>query len=289
MSQTRKNDSVIEATVENFQREVIERSYEVPVVVDFWAAWCGPCRTLGPLLERLAVEYAGQFVLVKADTEALPEIASGFGVRSIPAVFGLRDGQAVDAFMGAQPETAVREWIERLLPSPAERTAREARLLESTDPKAAEARYRAALALDPDSPVVQLGLARVLAHQGQLDEARTLVRALEGRGYFDAQVDAVKAEIELRSQVKGSGGVDAARTALAARPADPALRLALAEALAASGGHEEALALCLALVEEHHKDVSDPARLVMLNIFQLLPVDSELASEYRRQLSLALN
>jgi putative thioredoxin len=191
--------------------------------------------------------------------------------------------------MGAQPETAVREWIERLLPSPAERTAREARLLESTDPKAAEARYRAALALDPDSPVVQLGLARVLAHLGQLDEARTLVRALEGRGYFDAQVDAVKAEIELRSQVKGSGGVDAARTALAARPADPALRLALAEALAASGGHEEALALCLALVEEHHKDVSDPARLVMLNIFQLLPVDSELASEYRRQLSLALN
>lgn len=279
---------MVEATVENFQREVIDRSREVPVVVDFWAAWCGPCRALGPVLERLATEYAGQFVLVKADTEAVPEIASAFGVRSIPAVFGLRDGQAVDGFVGALPEPAVREWLERLLPTPAERVAAAARDLEATDPKAAEARYREALGHDPDSPVAQVGLARVLARLGRLDEANVLVHGLKGRGYFAPEVEAVQAEIDLKSQARETGGVEAERAALAARPGDPQSRLQLAEALAAAGQHEEALALCLALVEERHKEISDQARLVMLNVFQVLPPDSDLANEYRRQLSLAL-
>jgi putative thioredoxin len=288
MSQTPENPHVIEATVENFQREVIERSYEVPVVVDFWAAWCAPCRALGPVLERLATEYAGKFVLVKADTELLPEIAGGFGVRSIPAVFGLRDGQAVDGFLGAQPEAVVREWLDRLMPSPAEQIAAEARRLEPDDPKAAEARYRAALDLEPDSPTTLLGLARVSVRQGRFDEARTLIRTLEGRGYFDPQVDSVKAELELQAQATGTGGVAAARAALAARPDDPALRLELAETLAASGQHEEALELALALVEEHRKDVSESARQLMVNVFHVLPPESELVSEFRRRLSLAL-
>ncbi len=106
---------VIEVTLENFERDVIEQSRTVPVVVDFWAPWCGPCLRLGPLLEKLAGEYDGKFVLAKVNTEAEPELASQFGVRSIPAVFGVRDGKAVDGFVGLQPEAAIRTWLDRLL------------------------------------------------------------------------------------------------------------------------------------------------------------------------------
>src|SRR4051812_21469536 len=134
------NDSPtsIEATPETFERDVIERSREVPVLVDFWAEWCAPCRQLGPILERLADEYGGKFLLVKADTERLPEIASSFGVRSIPAVFALKDGHVVDSFVGAQPESAIRSFIDRLMPAPHERLVAEARGLEASDPEAAE-------------------------------------------------------------------------------------------------------------------------------------------------------
>jgi putative thioredoxin len=281
---------LIEVTRENFEREVIERSRELPVVVDFWATWCQPCRTLGPILEKLAKEFAGQFVLAKADTEAVPEIAAAFAVRSIPAVFGVRGGQVVDAFIGALPETRVREWLRRLLPTPEEQLISEAKKLESTDPNRAESRYREALALGPENAVTKTGLARALLHQGKLEEASALIASLEARGYLEPEAESVKAELQLQEQAGSSGGVPAARAGLAAKPDDPSLRLQLAEALAASGpsGYPEALEIALALVEEHHKETSDEARRVMVNIFQLLPADSELSAEYRRRLSAAL-
>src|SRR4051812_48070376 len=134
MSDAPANSNIIETTESTFEQDVIERSMDVPVVVDFWASWCQPCRLLGPILEKLAREAGGSFVLVKADTERVPNIAAGFGVRSIPAVFGIKDGRVVDSFLGALPESAIRAWIERLLPTPAERKVAEARRLAATDP-----------------------------------------------------------------------------------------------------------------------------------------------------------
>ena len=140
---------VIEVTAKNFQEDVIDRSNSVPVVIDFWAAWCGPCRMLGPVLEKLAHEYNGKFILAKIDTDSDSELALQFGVRSIPAVFAVRGGQAVDGFVGVQPEAVIRTWIDRLLPTPAETLASEASQVEHSDPATATKNIRPPSRLTP--------------------------------------------------------------------------------------------------------------------------------------------
>jgi putative thioredoxin len=283
-----RNANIIEVTQEGFERDVVERSMEVPVVLDFWAQWCAPCRMLGPVLEKLAREFDGQFVLAKADTERLPEIAAALGVRSIPAVFGLRNGRVVDSFIGALPEAAVRAWLEALLPTPSERLVAEAKALESSDAKSAEAKYRKAIELAPHEPLAKFGLAGLLFDRGRLAESQAIVTELEKRGFLEPEAEKLKAELTLRLQAKEAGGLEAARAAVAADPKNTGLQLKLAEALAAAGQYPEALDLCLALVEQDRKGVGEDARKTMLNIFQLLPEDSELVSEYRHKLALAL-
>jgi putative thioredoxin len=285
---TTSSSFIIEATADNFEQEVIERSGSVPVVVDFWAAWCGPCRSLGPVLEKLAQDYDGRFVLAKVDTERDPELASEFGVRSIPAVFAFRDGRAVDAFVGVQPEAAIRTWLDRIMPAPAEVIATEASRLERVDPDAAEAKYNTALMLDSDLPAAQIGLARIALKQGRLEDAQARIRSLERRGFLEPEAERVKAELILRSQASQTGSVESVRAALAANPDDKTLKFQLAEAMAAAGQYEEALNLCLDLVERDRKGIGQQARQTMVAIFQLLPADSNLVAEYQRQLSVAL-
>jgi putative thioredoxin len=279
---------VIEGTLANFELDVIERSLHVPVVIDFWAEWCGPCKVLGPVLERLAEEYGGQFVLAKVDTEKEPELAMQFGVRSIPAVFVVHDGRVVDGFVGAQSESVIRSWLDRLLPTPAERIAAEARRLELTDPQAAEAKYNMALSLDPDLLPAQIGLARVSLELDRLEDAQAAIAAMERQGFLEPEAEKVKAELTLRLQARNAGGVAAARAALAANPDDRNLKFQLAEALAAAGQYADALALCLELVERDRKGVGERARQTMIAIFQLLPPGSELVTEFQRQLSMVL-
>jgi putative thioredoxin len=286
---TTSSSFIIEATADNFEQEVIERSGSVPVVVDFWAAWCGPCRSLGPVLEKLAQDYDGRFILAKVDTERDPELASQFGVRSIPAVFAFRDGRAVDAFVGVQPEEAIRTWLDRVMPAPAEVIATEASRLERVDPEAAEAKYNTALMLDSDLPAAQIGLARIALKQGRLDDAQARIRSLERRGFLEPEAERVKAELILRSQASQTGSVESVRAAQAANPDDKSLKFQLAEALAAAGQYEEALNLCLDLVERDRKGIGQQARQTMVAIFQLLPADSNLVAEYQRQLSVALS
>jgi putative thioredoxin len=290
MSDEKANSSwVIEATSANFERDVIERSSQVPVVVDFWAEWCGPCKALGPLLERLAEEYGGTFVLAKIDTDGESDLAMQFGIRSIPAVYGLRDGKVVDGFIGVQSETAIRAWLDRLMPTPTEQLIAEAGRLEASDPHAAEAKYNEVLSLDPASTEAQIGLARIALDQGRLDEAQARIVAMERQGFLEPEAEKLKAELVLRLQAQeGGGDVEAARAALAEHPDDRNLKFQLAEALAASGQYADALAICLELVERDRKGVGERARQTMVAIFQLLPPDSELVTEFQRQLSMVL-
>jgi putative thioredoxin len=279
---------ILETTEATFQTDVVERSKDVPVVVDFWAEWCGPCKILAPVLEKLANEYQGQFVLAKANVDQLPNVSSAMGIRSIPVVFGIKNGQVVDSFTGALSEEAVRLWLKTVLPTPAETLAADARRLEATDPATAESKYRSAMTLDPSQPRVLLGLARMVLAKGQVDEAREYLQELESRGFTDYEVEQLKAELLLKSHAQPSGGVVAARSAAAANPGDLKSQLALAESLAAQNDFEEALDICLTLVAKDRRGVGESARQAMLAIFRVLPEDSPIANDYRRRLSQAL-
>lgn len=279
---------VIETSDADFERDVIVGSQKQPVVVDFWAQWCGPCRMLGPVLEKLAEESQGQFVLAKAEVERNQQVAAAWGVSSIPAVFGVRGGQVVDQFIGVLPEPQLREWLARLQPSPAEKLAAEAAELESRDPAAAEAKLREALTLAPKQDSLKLTLARLLLAQDRAQESEVLLQELADRGYLEPEAEELQAELALRRMASESGGVERARAAVAAAPRDFQAKWKLAQALAGERKYEEALQQSLELVQLDRRGLGEPARELMVELFRVLGPDNELKTTYRRKLSSAL-
>lgn len=279
---------IIETTAETFEKDVVERSLQVPVVIDFWATWCGPCQELGPTLEKLTREANGKFLLLKVDVDAQPDIAGWFGVQQIPAVFAVVNGQPVDQFMGNLPEEQVREWLNKFLPSPAESLLKEALALEATSATEAEEKYRAALTLVSDFPAASIGLARVLTSQHRDADALAVITELEARGFLEPEAEQVKTELEIRAAALESGGVGAARAAVEADPQNLELRVQLADALAAAHAYPEALEICLDLVKSHKATMGEKAKATMVQIFTVLGPASELVQQYRRKLSTAL-
>jgi putative thioredoxin len=274
---------VVNTTAESFERDVLERSFEVPVVVDFWAAWCAPCRALGPILEKLAAENAGRFILVKADTDQVQEAARQFQVQSIPAVFGVIAGEVVDFFAGALPETEIRTWLNRLLQGA---RLMDAQRLEAADPQRAEVVYREILGEQPKDAKALLGLGRLLVTQQRGDEAKAILAELESRGFLESEAEKLKSALQLLD--KGNVDLGALRQSVQAEPGNLELRLQLAQALAGSGSYEEAFEICLALVEQDRQGAGERARQVMVDVFRVLPEDSELVHDYRRKLAMLL-
>ncbi len=278
-----KSPWIIDTDDETFDADVFERSQQTPVVVDFWAAWCAPCRMLGPILEELAEEYQGRFILAKADTDRAPKAAAQFNVQSIPAVYAVSGGEEVDFFVGVLPKEQLRDWIDRLLLLG---VAVEAERLEETDPESAETRYRTLIEQAPNDPRGPIGLAGVLLAQNRADEATQLIEQLEERGFLEPEAEKVKAELQLRD----TSGDDLAtiRAEAVQHSDDLSLQLKLAEALAGQKQYEQALDKCLEIVAKDKKGVGEEARQVMVNIFRVLPDDSEMVRNYRRKLSTLL-
>lgn len=283
-----KSPWVIEADDQTFQQLAVERSRALPIVVDFWAEWCQPCRLLGPILEKLAREFDGKFLLVKVETEKAPSIAGAMGVQSIPAVYGLRDGQLLDYFVGLLPEVQIRSWIERLLPSPAEALVAEARAAAATDPVTAEAKFKQAAELDPNLASARIALAELFLDAQRTEEAQAILDELERRGYLEPEAEKLKARIHLASQSGKAVDLDQLRAAIQTDPKSLPAKFELAEGLAATEQYQEALETALAIVQSGKKEFVEPARKLMVDLFHLLEDQPELVNEYRRKLSTAL-
>ncbi|MEX0727714.1 MAG: thioredoxin [Planctomycetaceae bacterium] len=283
-----KSEWIIETTVETFEKDVIQRSIERLVIVDFWAPWCQPCRQLAPLLEKLAEEANGQFVLVKVNIDEHSEIAAAFRVQSIPYVVALREGQIVNHFTGVLPENELKEWLNQLLPSADAILIQEGMQLEKSDLRGAEAKFREALERNPHADAAKLHLARVLLNQHRIEEALASIAELEARGFLEPEAERIKSELELRLAASETGGVDAARQAAEADPENLPLKIQLADALAVANKFEEALEICLGVVEKEKTGAGEEAKATMIRIFDMLGNQSELTSTYRRRLSTML-
>ncbi len=273
---------ILDTNDDAFERDVLERSRELPVLLDFWGTYCQPCRMLTPVLEKLAREFKGRFLLVKAEVGETAKAAHRYQVSGVPTVLAVVDGEPVDFFQGFLPEPQARAWIDRLLGAIG---LLRAEAQEGSDPAAAEAGYRSYLAEQQENSRALIGLARTRLAQEDAAEAREILTILEERGYLEPEAERLKAALDLGQR---SGlNLAACRAAAEKDPKDLSLQLRLAEALAGSQEYQEAFDICLQLVESDREATGEEARKLMLELFQVID-DSELVNDYRRKLSMLL-
>ncbi len=265
-----------------FPQGVLQRSREVPVVVDFWAAWCQPCLVLGPILEKVAAEADGAFELVKVDVDSNQELSAQYGVQGIPMVVAFRDGAIVDSFTGALPEPAIRQWIEGILPTELDLMVDQARTaLLDDDDVTAEHILRQVLDQQSDHSEAGASLASMLIERGETDEAMIVL----GRLAPGSEVD----RLQSAARLKASSGQDIPELEekLAEDDSNEDARIDLAKALAAQSEFEPALDHLLTVVRAKGPK-KDDARIAMLDIFGVLGDEHPLTQTYRRQLATAL-
>jgi putative thioredoxin len=276
--------AVIDTTDATFAQDVIDRSSELPVIVDFWAPWCGPCRILSPILETLAYEFQGTVQVAKLDTDENPQTAGQFGISGIPAVIAFSDGKPVNQFVGALPEPQVREFFEGLRPSEVDLKVHEAAtLVENGQTGAAQLHLESALQEQPDHQEASLALASILAQSGDAKRARELVTPWES-------VPAAQRILSLLTLQESAQGYDQSdlETRLSADETDAQAHYELGCLLAANGDWEPALEHLLQTVRLDRSIDDDGARLRLIDAFNLLGPENPLTRTYRRKLGQVL-
>ncbi len=278
---------VLDVTDQTFEQEVLERSRQTPVLVDFWAEWCAPCRVLGPILEKVVADYAGKVVLAKVNADENPNLVYAFQVQGIPMVALLVGGQVVDGFSGAQPESAVRALLERHVSTTAEDRLRQAEAaLAAGDPARARRLVDALLREKDVLPGARLLRARLALLDGDAAALREQVAALPAETPEARQGETLLAGLEFLAGAPADPGPWLAR--VAANPDDHEARYEAGRAHAAAGRYREALEGFLEIVRRDRAWREDAGRKGMLAVFHLLGPGHPLATEFRRQLTIYL-
>jgi putative thioredoxin len=282
----------MDTTLATFENDVIAASMLAPVLVDFWAPWCGPCKTLGPMLERLEAEGAGKWKLVKVNVDESQELAGHFQVRSIPHVVAFADGRPVDQFVGVLPEGQLREFIDRLVPDGADSERRAAHNAWATGHRQqAIDTIKAALALDPGYDDARLDLIEWLIAERRYDEAKDEDKLLSPKTTqgIDARYNALKTELDAADAAADLPPADALYVAVEKNPDDLEARFALANRLIAGRDYSGALEHLLAIVVRDRAFMDDVGRKTMLSVFELAANQPDIVSQWRRRLSAAMN
>jgi putative thioredoxin len=283
-----------DATLQSFAADVLDASMAVPVIVDFWAPWCGPCKQLGPLLERAVEQTKGQLRLVKVNIDDNPEIAQQLRIQSIPTVYAFKNGQPVDGFMGAIPESQVKAFVQSLIGGAAPGVAEShdalvsaAEALARHDLSTAAQIYGQILQDEPGHPKAVAGLARCYLESGDLERAKKTLLLVKPDGAADESIRAIEAELSLKERAASSDDLMALRARIAANPADLQAHYDLALSLDAKGAREDAIAELLEIVRRDRKWNEDAARKQLVTLFDAMgPTDARTIAARRRLSSL---
>jgi putative thioredoxin len=283
--------NVITVTLEDFEKEVIERSMTLPVVVSFWSARSATCQSFTPLLEKFAAEYGGRFVLASVDADTQMEIAQSFQIRSIPTVIALKGGQPVSAFQGAVPEAQVRAFLDKLVPSETEERVSKAKaMLAAGDANGARDDLRTALALNPGLDAARIVLADIAFRDNLLDEAEKYLSAVKPINRMDSDFERIATRIAAAREASQLPGAAALQARVDANADDFDARMQLATLYATENQFEPAFQLLIEIVQRDRKWNDDAARKKLVEFFTLAqPEQPALVSRYRRALATALN
>ncbi len=277
---------VFDVTTETFEAEVLQKSLQTPVLVDFWATWCGPCKTLGPLLEKLAGDYNGAFELAKVDVDKEQQVAAAFQIRSVPTVFLIKDGQIVDGFPGAMPEGQLREFLTQhgVLPleaAPAEEAEPEALPL---DPQAEVAALREAIAAEPDKDELKLDLALALLKTGATEEAGPLLDALPANLATDDRAVRARARLDFSNALKGAPSADVLAARVQADGNDLEARYQLGIHHLLGGQDEAALEQFIEMLRIDRNFRDSLPKKALIDAFRVIE-DEDLVGRFRRRMS----